>query len=40
MSWKRLESATVDPALTEGLEARVADPLWMLARQWQTGEFK
>ena len=40
MSWKRLESATVNPALTEGLEARVADPPWMLARQWQTGEFK
>ena len=40
MSWKRLESATVDPNIAEGLEARIADPLWMLARQWQTGEFK
>jgi hypothetical protein len=40
VSWKRLESASVDPDLAEGLEARVADPLWMLARQWQTGEFK
>lgn len=22
-----------------GIQARTADPLWMLARQWQTGEF-
>jgi hypothetical protein len=40
VSWKRLESASVDPELAEGLEARVADTLWLLARQWQTGEFK
>jgi hypothetical protein len=40
VSWARVESATIDPNLTEGLEARVADPCWMLARQWQTGEFK
>ncbi|HEY7073903.1 MAG TPA: hypothetical protein VH418_00975 [Solirubrobacteraceae bacterium] len=40
MSWIRVESAAVDPGLAEGLEARVADPCWMLARQWQTGEFK
>ena len=40
MSWKRLESGTVAADLAEGLEARMADPLWMLARQWQTGEFK
>ena len=26
-------------AVGQGLEARVADPLWMLARQWQMGEF-
>jgi hypothetical protein len=23
-----------------GLEARVHDPLWLLARQWQVGEFE
>lgn len=40
MSWERLESATVDPQLEEGLEARLADPAWLLARQWQTGEFR
>ncbi|WP_431283630.1 hypothetical protein ACQW02_02115 [Humitalea sp. 24SJ18S-53] len=26
--------------LTEALGARVKDPLWFLARQWQTGEFE
>jgi len=38
-AWTRLEpqSLTGDP--TPGLEARVHDPLWLLARQWQFGEF-
>jgi hypothetical protein len=27
-------------AVEQGLEARIADPLWMLARQWQMGEFQ
>jgi len=38
-SWTRLEpvSATGDPR--PGLESRVHDPLWLLARQWQFGEF-
>jgi hypothetical protein len=40
VSWVRVESASIDPDLAEGLEARVADPCWMLARQWQAGEFK
>jgi hypothetical protein len=40
VSWERLESATVDPQLDEGLEARLADPAWLLARQWQAGEFR
>lgn len=39
MTWKRLEGSGVGNDLTAGLEARIADPLWMLARQWQTGEF-
>lgn len=38
-SWDRLEPNTTDETLIEGLQARIADPLWMLARQWQTGEF-
>lgn len=31
------QSATGDPAT--GLQAQVWDPLWMLGRQWQLGEF-
>ena len=40
MSWQRVESSTIDPAATDGLAARIADPLWLLARQWQVGEFR
>jgi hypothetical protein len=40
MTWQRLEAATVAPDLFEGQEARIADPLWLLGRQWQVGEFK
>jgi hypothetical protein len=39
VTWLRLEGSTRDPDLVEGLAARVADPLWTLARQWQVGEF-
>jgi hypothetical protein len=39
MTWRRLEATNVDPEMTEGLSARIADPLWSLARQWQVGEF-
>jgi hypothetical protein len=39
MTWQRLEGTTIDPDLVEGQEARIADPLWLLARQWQTGEL-
>lgn len=38
-SWTRVEGATRSSAMVGGVEARVADPLWMLARQWQVGEF-
>jgi hypothetical protein len=37
-SWTRLEPRTRDPLLP-GLAARVHDPLWLLARQWQFGEL-
>lgn len=40
MRWDRVESAARTVSLTGGLEARIADPLWMLARQWQLWEFK
>jgi hypothetical protein len=39
-TWERIESTARSVELTGGLEARVADPLWMLARQWQVSEFR
>lgn len=38
--WQRVEPNGRDEDLTEGLQARIADPMWMLARQWQLGEFR
>ena len=38
--WNRLEPNSSDDDLEESVEARIADPLWMMARQWQLGEFK
>jgi hypothetical protein len=37
---KQLEPRNQCPDMQDGLQARVHDPLWLLARQWQTGEFK
>ena len=37
--WTRLEPYTRLDDMDTGLQARVNDPLWLLARQWQTGEF-
>ncbi len=37
--WDRIEAIARSTGLTGGLEARVANPLWLLARQWQVGEF-
>jgi hypothetical protein len=39
-AWHRVEPNGRDEDLEEGLANRVADPLWMLARQWQLGEFR
>lgn len=36
----RLEGRSRDANNESGLEMRIADPLWMLGRQWQFGEFK
>ena len=36
----RLESRSRDADNPAGLEMRVADPLWMLGRQWQFAEFR
>ena len=38
-AWVRLEPRCRSENFARGLEARTADPLWMLTRQWQTGEF-
>lgn len=42
--WIRLEPETrgepSEGGLEPGLAARTADPLWLMARQWQFGEFK
>ena len=35
----RVELGTQCPELQDGLQARIHDPLWLLARQWQFGEF-
>jgi hypothetical protein len=37
--WARLEPDSRDKSLAAGLEARVHDPLWLLARQRQLGEL-
>jgi hypothetical protein len=38
-TWTRLEPSPRDASMTRSLQAQVRDPLWMLARQWQVGEF-
>jgi hypothetical protein len=37
--WNRIEPRARSGGLAGGLAARVHDPLWLLARQWQMGEF-
>ncbi len=39
-SWIRLEPRNRDDEMTQGVHARIYDPLWMLARQWQAAEFQ
>jgi hypothetical protein len=39
-TWNRLEPRCRDADMRAGLQARIHDPLWLLARQWQLGEFK
>jgi len=38
--WDRIEPRCRSNDMTLGLEARVHDPLWLVARQWQMGEFE
>ncbi len=39
-NWDRLEMMARSEDFNGGLEARIADPLWMLSRQWQAAEFE
>jgi hypothetical protein len=39
-SWTRLEPRCRDADMARTVGARIFDPLWMLTRQWQTGEFQ
>ena len=38
-AWTRLEPSPRDASLQKSLQAQVRDPLWLLTRQWQVGEF-
>ena len=38
--WNRLEARARKEAFDRSLRAEIRDPLWMLTRQWQLGEFK
>lgn len=40
MVWNRLEGQPRTRNFLRALQAELRDPLWLLARQWQTGEFK
>lgn len=39
-TWYRLEPKTLGADATKTLTARILDPLWLLHRQWQLGEFR
>lgn len=39
-TWTRLEPSTADAPVETGYAARLHDPLWLLGRQWQVGEFQ
>src|SRR5262249_13416486 len=39
-SWVRLEPRSRDRDLAAGAEARLHDPLWLVARQWQLGQLR
>jgi hypothetical protein len=38
--WSRLEARPRDRSIRRSLAAEIRDPLWLLARQWQLGEFQ
>jgi hypothetical protein len=38
--WEKIQPVPTSNDLAEALRGEVHDPLWLLARQWQLGEFK
>lgn len=40
VTWSRLEPLALSADLAPGLQALVADPLWMIGRQWQFAELR
>lgn len=40
VTWSRLEPLSLSTDLTPGLQALMADPLWLVARQWQFDELR
>jgi hypothetical protein len=38
-TWTRVEPQPRDATMQRSLQAQLRDPLWLLARQWQVGEF-
>src|SRR5260221_2704220 len=38
-SWMRLEPRPRDATMARSLQAQLRDPLWLLTRQWQLGEY-
>jgi hypothetical protein len=38
-TWTRLEPLPREGSLQRSLQAQMRDPIWLLARQWQVGEF-
>ncbi|GAA3169596.1 hypothetical protein [Nonomuraea salmonea] len=38
--WNRIEGRPRTAAFDRALRAEVRDPLWLLTRQWQLGEFR
>ncbi len=39
-TWSKLEPMATNDDVSESLQAKIADPLWMLARQWQFNELQ
>ena len=39
-TWNRLEARPRTPNFDRALRAEMRDPLWMLTKQWQMGEFR